>query len=412
MKKLERQAARTTPLQRAGGTSYWSILLGSLVAVLAFAPFWVANFLPPLAGLVIACALVVASELVRAESRATSTWILLIVGTWGALVGLIWLALQPTNEVAVSTLQNYLILAPLALIAGALIAGSKSSKSYIVGWQLISLALVPLAIFEYLTTTSLFGRNYLYFLSEYGTGRALLMADHPIILGVLWVVGIALLSFTRMKIRVPLALAFFAGILSTGSAGPIAVGAMALLVVMFPKLLAYVGRRGKAVGALLTLGIAVAAYPSLTVWEPKIAGATIDAYSTGYRPALYSLVPDILAHVPFGYGIEGIPRGVWYLDSSRAGARDIALTVDSELVYIVLIFGWAGLAAFLGLLVIALRCLKTSPELSLTLFCLVACGLTVALTAWSTMTAVLVLVVGATLRQLRRPNDTQSANSP
>lgn len=377
--------------------SIQSSIIGTVIALSIFAPE-----IERLAGLsprlvLAACmALVIADTSGRSRNTVGRAFATVGIAA-AALVALLALdrlwsgSLDPKG---VANAERYLLLLPLATYAGRSIGRSGRFHRYARPYVLVAGLITPLALYEVLSGRSLLGRDYLYFV-ENGQGRALLAADHPLVLGILFASAIPMVHCVRLKHPKLMALWIFAGVLATNSEGPSAVGSVCLALILFPRLLDIVPRLWRWIGALLAgLGLATA-YLSLAAWSQYVPGLTSTEYSRNYRSGLYSIAPKILADTPLGYGFNGLPDGTWWLLSAYKGLRDVGTSIDSEPIYLITIAGYIGLGAYIVAVIISLRALRSGSVSGVCSLAVTLSGLFLALSAWDTLGTLWAMLLGA-----------------
>ncbi|MCU1569992.1 MAG: hypothetical protein JWR33_733 [Naasia sp.] len=315
-------------------------------------------------------------------------------------------------------IREYLLVPPVAIMAGALLLRDSLLPLFLNLLRIFALLTAVLAVVEYLRGGFLFPGN----VSELalrkfqtvnvdslpgGGIRALVATEHPLILAALLAAALPLSLRRRSLLGVVEAVVLIAGIFATGSVGPLGLAVAALLIgLLLPS-----SRRGRsllgaaATGWLYLAGVAVFLALTVLVWSPVVdqrAGA--DA-STQYRFALYALIPRIISTHFFGYGVGEVPAGELFLNHNGP-ALDVANTVDSELMLLVIQGGIIGLALFFGVLWIAVRFVTRGGEgqaLAVVLLLTTLSGFFLALHVWSSMGAFWEVLLGAGIAAMVRP---------
>lgn len=310
------------------------------------------------------------------------------------------------STVASSNGQRFLLTFPLAAAAGWVLASSRDGLNYLARCIAIvgTVTAIP-AIVEFVTGRSLLGRD-----SEFETyvrdnsARAVVGAEHPLILGVLLCIAVPFtyLAVRRWWLRWPCVILLMAGVYATGSRGPwgVTVGVLVLLAV--PGLMRFIARHF----GLLLFGVMVALsvlwYFASRVWQPTTSSSDTMANSMEYRAAIYSLLPRILLDRSFGYGLGDLPAGTWLIRSPNQ-IQDITTTVDSQWVLSAMRLGWIGVFLLCALIALAILALRRRLDFGLAFFLFTGCGTFVALDAWDGAGSLWILLVGVCVRLLSYP---------
>lgn len=368
----------------------WSTVLGAVLCV--FFPYVINGFVSAQVLLVVFMGLL---SILEVGARKASFSELLLVTSFAIATVILVLALTSTfadsqAPLFVSKMQQYVALLPMGVLAGWALSRSQYLRGYAQLFVLVALVCATIGVFEYATQSTVFGRTAL--LSTLG-GKAIVAADHPLVLGVLIATAIALVRPSGIKHPRIVALALFVGAFATQTTGPSAIAALLLLLVLFPKLEEWLEQRTWIIAVGVIVVVLFLAYLAFFVWEPEIIADDLNGYSFQYRTAMYALLPDILVQVPFGYGFAGMPEATWFLPSSLRGIRDLSFTIDSEIVYLVSELGIAGLLAFMAVLGISLRALKDSFHVGVFALVLTVAGFFVALHAFGSLASVWIIAV-------------------
>ncbi|MBT2498986.1 O-antigen ligase family protein [Agromyces sp. ISL-38] len=300
---------------------------------------------------------------------------------------------------------RYFILFPCAFLLGVTVSRNEGhvrffARTY-VGWATVFAAL---AFVESLSGGLLFGRSDLTReLIRFDRQRAILLSEHPLVLSVLFLVAIPLAwrYVGPLGARLVILAVVVAGIIGTGSRG-----ALALVVVWAAIALLMRSTRRSRLPQVVAVSVLVGGLAYLAYATPSSASldsTESDAASVEYRFQLYNVLVDSLAQAPFGWGITGLPDGV-YLVASAFGIKDLALTVDSEIAMAVFDFGLLGLLIFVSMLFYVVRpTVLTLPEGQAAILVLLS-GLYLALHAWTGLPVILMVLLGLCTRanQLRR----------
>lgn len=310
------------------------------------------------------------------------------------------------SAVASSNGQRFLLTFPLAAAAGWVLASSGAALNYLARCIAVvgTMTAAP-AVIEFITGRSLLGRD-----SEFETyvrdnsARAVVGAEHPLILGVLLCVAVPFtyLAIRRWWLRWPCILLLMAGVYATGSRGPWGVTVAVLLLLTVPGLMRFIARHF----GLLLFGVMVALgvlwYFASRVWQPVTSSSDTLANSMEYRAAIYSLLPRILLDQPFGYGLGELPAKTWLI-RSPSQIVDITTTIDSQWVLSAMRLGWLGVLLVFALVTVSVLALRRRLDFGLALFLFTGCGTFVALDAWDGAGSLWILLAGACVRLLSYP---------
>ncbi|PWJ25117.1 hypothetical protein ATK17_1229 [Branchiibius hedensis] len=321
---------------------------------------------------------------------------LFLVGAGFALSSLI-----SGSVVASSNGQRFLMTFPIAVAAGWVLACSRAGLDYLARTiATVGTLTAVLAIIEFATGHSLFRRD-----AEFETyvrgdsARAVVGAEHPLILGVLLCVAVPFTyrAVRRWWLRWSCLAVLLAGVYVTGSRGPwgVSIGVVVLLAV--PGLARFIGRHFGTLLFAVMVGLGVLWYFASRVWQPVTTSTDTLANSMEYRAAIYSLLPRILLAQPFGYGLGDLPTGVWLI-RGPSEMTDITATVDSQWVLSAMRLGWLGVALVFLLVAIAIVALRRRLDFGLGLFVFTGCGTFVALDAWDGAGSLWMVLVGVCVR--------------
>ena len=329
------------------------------------------------------------------------------VGYVAALVlaasGIALSSLVTGSATASSNGQRFLLTFPVALAAGWVLASSRAGLNYLARTIAVvaTLTAIP-AIVEFASGKSLLGRE-----AEFETyvrdnsARAVVGAEHPLILGVLFAfaVPITYLAIRRWWLRWPCVVLLMAGVYATGSRGPWGVTLGVLLLLAVPGLMRFMARHFGTLVFAVMVGLGVLWYFASRVWQPVTTSTDTLANSMEYRAAIYSLLPRILLDHPFGYGLGDLPAGTWLIRSPNQ-ITDITTTVDSQWVLSAMRLGWFGVFLVFALVILSILALRRRLDFGLALFVFTGCGTFVALDAWDGAGSLWMLLIGVCLRLL------------
>lgn len=294
---------------------------------------------------------------------------------------------------------HLLVLLPLFSALGWLIYRSEGARIYLYVFLGIASVVAILALTESLLGFSLLGRNLEFASSQReGPTRALVGSEHVLVLGATFAAAVPFaLKLKGLRSQLIVSLLLAAGCWATGSRAPALVCSLIAVVQLVPALSRLLQRHLWVLHWLVVVALAALAYFVLAVWKPYIAGATGLDYSSNYRAAIYSLLPEFLAGHPFGYLLQGTPLGVWVIPSELRGPVDIAQSVDSEIIFAVFGLGWIGLAFFVASLFVAIASIKYDLSIGLSALSLTSLGFTLSLHGWDAMSPFWYLLVGVSV---------------
>lgn len=345
--------------------------------------------------------------LLRPHSRVTAV-LLVMIPAWAAIVSVycaLFSTFQPSDNDA---LFRYVLLFPVGGVFGYLLAGSSTRvwlARSIVGW---AIPYAGLAVVEIVSGTHLFPRaNLGETLVRDGFIRAVVTAEHPLVLSALLLAAIPFLwaMRPRLLVSIPLTVLMLAGIVATGSRGALALfvvlAVLALVIWRWPA--AHPGRAWLRIGVALAVVavVIVALIGSPLLHLDPMTSHDPETASLQYRLALYQKVLSSLTTNPWGWGIGGLPADT-FLVRSPFGIHDLSVTVDSELVLLVFDAGVLGLAGFVVALAwLASRWVLASTPAVASLLILLA-GFYLALHAWTGLPLLLAVLLGAALADSHR----------
>lgn len=302
------------------------------------------------------------------------------------------------------TLEQLTLLLPLSVLTGWMLVRSGKIVQYL-SWLLVVgvLTVIP-AVYEYRTNTRVLRLVYNYLFPHLtvdaapfvrnGHTRAIVGSDHPLVLGAFFLALIPIAMYLGGRYRYVAAVALYVGIWTTGSNGPEIVGGLMLAVCLIPAIARAVLSSRQPLIAFLTAIAIFLSVGAIWFWTPQIHGVSTTDASTGYRGALYDLLPQLLAHRPFGYGLSGLPSNTWYV-STTTGVVDIANSIDSELVYSVAQFGYIALFVFVLIAVFGALAAVRNQAIGLSSLSTTLVGLFLAIHAWQSLATLWYLGFGA-----------------
>lgn len=251
------------------------------------------------------------------------------------------------------------------------------------------------ATVEYVLNRSILGREQeMLSFARDGQIRAIVASEQPLVLGTVLAACIPLVMYCRLGKPRLTAAVLMIGSYSTGSRAPTALAALFFLLQFVPGAVHFARQRYRAARfAWITTLLGLMSF-SFFVWTPVIAGSSGMGFSTQYRTAMYSLLPNILQEAPFGYGFGPIPTGRWLMSAKLYGVVDLAVTVDSELVYSALGFGFLGVGAFAIATYIGVAAMRYDYAISASCTVISVAGLILALHAWDSVGPFWYLLIG------------------
>ncbi|KYH44492.1 O-antigen ligase [Branchiibius sp. NY16-3462-2] len=302
--------------------------------------------------------------------------------------------------------QRFFVTFPLAICAGCVICSSRDAMNYLArSITAVACLSAALAVVEFAIGTSIFGRDA-EFASYFrdNSARAVVGAEHPLILGVL--LGLAIpFAYACLRawwLRWPTMLLLMAGIYATGSRGPLGIAVGVVIFMVLPGLARFMARHFGVLFLAALIGLATLWYYASKVWQPVTSSSDALANSMEYRAAIYSLLPRILLARPLGYGLGDLPANVWLIQAPDR-AQDITVTVDSQLVLSGMRLGWLGMALLGVILVVAVLAMRRRVDFGLSLFLITGAGTFVALDAWDGAGTLWMMLFGCGLRLLSYP---------
>jgi hypothetical protein len=236
-------------------------------------------------------------------------------------------------------------------------------------------------------------QSFEYFI-EGGIARAVVGSSHPLVLGVLFAALIPWGVSRNLLPRVCWASWMAIGAYCTGSEGPTYISIALMFVVIAPPLRELIARRIAIAYLAFFIVLATLVYYSAFVWDIYVQGADSVSFSRGYREGMYSLFIDVVLAHPLGYQGAGIPTGEWLLVTQYKGVRDLAVSIDSELVYLAFEWGIVGCAFFIFTVLVGLKCYRYNQSVALTLLALSGCGFFVATHAFLELGIFWMLAIG------------------
>lgn len=293
---------------------------------------------------------------------------------------------------------RYSTLYPAMFLLGWLIAKSSGTVRLAKTYVCVSILMSFLAIFERFRNSFIVAGVYENSdrLVRDGSIRSIVFAEHPLVLSVLLIA-----AFPLVKTAIPskwMALVAYTvlggGILSTNSRG-----ALILLAAWFALSLGFRFRlvtqnRTRALRILSLVGSSFALVSLLFgAGTDALSSTTATDASAEYRSTLYKFAAQSLLDQPWGWGLQGLPEGV-YVAYSHFGQLDMSKTVDSEFALLMFDFGWPGVVAIIALVIFVLRLDRLRTPFGQVALLVSASGTYLALHSWVGLGSVWFLTLG------------------
>ena len=343
------------------------------------------------------------------EKMIISSTLTLLVSVFGVMQAFV-------DADAMDPLLRYVLVFPLTCVAGFVLAKSNDLFRVAKVYVLVSLLMGALAIFERVSGSFIVAGAYENSgrLIRDGSIRSIVFAEHPLVLSVLLLAAVPLvnLSMQRSTLRTLTYLVLVGGVVATNSRGALIILAAWLVLKAAGKL----GILKSGASRLARIGVFVA---MLTAFLGMIFGSSADELSSStaidasaeYRSSLYSFAVRSLSEMPGGWGLNGLPEGVYFVPS-YFGTLDISKTVDSELALAIFDFGWFGLIAFVALMVIQLGARNINSSIGQSGIIVTMSGFYLALHAWVGLGTIWMLMVGLTLGATRMGQSMEVSPEP
>lgn len=374
--------------------------IGILLAVFVFFASIIDLVLPlRVVAIVLGCVALVTELWLATNNRASRAWWTISVFGAAAILTLAIEALahQLDDRVFAVNAEHILVVAPLFGTFGALVVRHRAVREYGSAYLMVASLTAALALLESILGVSVIGRTFAFLTSQReGTTRALVGAEHVLVLGALLAVGVALAAgLDRWQWRAPVTALLLTGCWASGSRAAAALSALVVVIQASPMVVRFMQRAWVLIAGAATLGFAGLAVLGSTVWTTHIAGMTGLAFSSNYRFASYATLVQILDAKPLGYLLQAVPTQTWMMQSDLRGPVDLALSADSELVFSVFVAGWIGVVVYLGTFWLACIALPSHPILGMTTLLLTSLGIIMALHGWDAASVIWYALLGA-----------------
>jgi hypothetical protein len=365
---------------RGGGLFPHAVMAAALAIVTFYSAFL--NRIHGIASPMVVLLLIIwAVGMWECEGRASRD----LIAVWAAYLATALLVTRFLSHVypllGADAVQKLFALAPASFAVGWILVRTGRIIQYLSWYLAIGLLTVVPAVGSYALNRPLLGHRTF---ARNGHVRAVVGADHPLVLGTLLLACIPLAFYLLGRWRYLGVLMLYVGVFTTGSNGPEIVGGVLILFCALRPLarMAFTTVRPLtallvALGVYLTLGGAL-------WWGSEIRGFSTSAVSDGYRTALYHLMITLLIAHPFGYGFHGLPGNTWYF-STQKGIVDAAASIDSELVYGVTQFGYLWVAVFVAIAACAVAAIRRNQAIALSSLSVTLAGLFLAIHSWNSL---------------------------
>jgi hypothetical protein len=398
-----------------------SHLSAALLAIVLIFPKVVQLYLPLRLSVILVGILIVywefhrAAELKLGNIRPILSALGFIVLTLIVIPTFDYIAVGARDPFIALNAQRFIILPGLFLCCGYAIRKSKSLNIYVNALVFGGVVSSLLALYEQVLGRWLIWQDATSLLYQRGDGsfRSVVAGEHPLVLGTILAALTALVHASSFRFRLAIQLVLLAGCFATGSRGPVALGIFALLLTNSKPLWKFLKARMAQGRILLYVSFVVGIFMIFFILEPVASGSSGYDYSGAYRLAISALIPHIISTVPFGYLFGEIPTGTWLLDSELYGVRDLASTVDSELVLLTFNFGILGFIAYIAMFRISFLSVFKHENFGLFLFILATEGLVLAIHAWDSLGPMFYLSFGLAIYSPQSKSESsQSSATP
>jgi len=289
---------------------------------------------------------------------------------------------------------RYCVLFPLALLTGATLS-SGDKTTFVRAFVWFGLFNAAIACAEFVTQTRFFATVLLPSASDFGF-RAGVGAEHPLVLACLLAAAAPFVAVVLRKrsTRAAALILLLAATASTGSAGVTLILTAFVLVLLVGADRVIARRKLLPIASSALLAGLLVTGMFIDYNAPLIA-AVGDGASDLYRLVLYAFSGRTLVDMPLGWGLQGLPEGLYVIPSAY-GPLDLARTIDSEFVLLVVELGWLGvLASFLLICLPWMRRADAATRWSA--WIATTSGFFLALHAWAGLPAIICLVLGAAM---------------
>lgn len=391
--------------------------VGMLLSVFVFYPSLVGDAVP-VRVLALALGIVaLGTELWIAGGSPRRRIILISSAALGmaSLVAVIeWIARASGDRMFAVNAEHIFVLFPIYALFAAISFRQGGARVHAGAFITIASLTAVLALVESIFTVSLTGRGEQFLTSQReGATRALVGAEHVLVLGALLAVAVALAAMIRSwRLRLPVTALLVAGCWATGSRAAAALCLVVAMIQAIPALVRWMQRFWYALAAGSAIAFTSLALLASFSWTSFIDGDTGVEYSANYRFASYAVLVRVFIERPFGYFLGTVPGGTWMMDSELRGPVDLARSADSEIVFAVFAAGWLGALVYIATFAIGILALRTSPTLGFATLLLTSLGFIMSLHGWDAASMVWYALLGACLAAVfDRPAKYVAANA-
>lgn len=302
---------------------------------------------------------------------------------------------------AMDPLLRITVLFPVVGLLGFLLARTQNTSKVALVYVLVSTVMGTLAVAERLSGSFLVAGSYASSdrLFRDGSIRSIVFSEHPLVLSVLLLAAVPLVSASMKHLGLQFVayVVLVGGVISTNSRGALII----LLAWILLKVASRLGLLGHGAsyfarfGVLVGIGIAFLGVFLAGASDQMSSSSALDA-SAEYRSTLYAFAGRSLLEMPWGWGLQGLPQGVYQV-RSYFGTLDIANTVDSEIALAVFDFGWPGFLVLSALMLSQLSTQNLISPVGQASLIITISGFYLALHAWAGLGTIWFLVLGLTL---------------
>lgn len=335
------------------------------------------------------------------------------LGVASLVAAIEWIARAAGDRMLAVNAEHIFVLFPVYALFAAISFRRGGARLHAGAFLAVASLTAAFALIESVFTVSLMGRGEQFLTSQReGATRALVGAEHVLVLGALLAVAVALAAMIRnWRLRLPVTALLVAGCWATGSRAAAALCLVVAVIQAIPTLVHWMQRFWYLLAAAVGIAFTTLALLASFTWTSFIDGDTGVEYSANYRFASYAVLARVFIDRPFGYFLGTVPEGTWMMGSELRGPVDLARSADSEIVFAVFAAGWLGALVYLATFAIGILALRTSPTLGLTTLLLTSLGLIMSLHGWDAASMVWYALVGACLATIfgRRPDSLASS---
>lgn len=335
------------------------------------------------------------------------------LGVASLVAAIEWIARALGDRMLAVNAEHIFVLFPVYALFAAISFRRGGARLHAGAFLAVASLTAAFALIESIFTVSLLGRGEQFLTSQReGATRALVGAEHVLVLGALLAVAVALAAMIRnWRLRLPVTVLLVAGCWATGSRAAAALCLIVAVIQAIPALVRWMQRFWYLLAAAVGIAFTALALLASFTWTSFIDGDTGVEYSANYRFASYAVLARVFIDRPFGYFLGTVPGGTWMMGSELRGPVDLARSADSEIVFAVFAAGWLGALVYLATFAIGILALRTSPTLGFTTLLLTSLGFIMSLHGWDAASMVWYALLGACLATMfdRRPDSLASS---